>query len=130
METLLANRFRALGTELGLTKCRTRRVGQITELYLYGRHALQMEIDWRENELFVYAVRLCDGKLPGPDVVYRYRDGSVCRTFLEEVYHAKRPVQPIRREEHLLQCLEFYEALIHRDSGVLLRFLDSMDERI
>ena len=35
-----------------------------------------------------------------------------------------------RRVEHLLQCLEFYEALIHRDSGVLLRFLDSMDERI
>ena len=130
MEMLLTNRFRALGTALGLTNCRTRRVGQITELYLCDRHALQMEIDWRENELFVYAVRLCDGKLPGPDVVYRYRDGSVCRIFLEEVYHAKRPMQPNRREEHLLQCLEFYEALIHRDSGVLLRFLDSMEERI
>ena len=130
MQMLLTNRFRALGTALGLTKCRTRRVGQVTELYLYNRHALQMEIDWRENELFVYAVRLCDGKLPGPDVVYRYRDGSVCRTFLEEIYHAKRPMQPNRREEHLLRCLEFYEALIHRDSGVLLRFLDSMDERI
>ena len=130
MEMLLTNRFRALGTALGLTNCRTRRVGQITELYLCDRHALQMEIDWRENELFVYAVRLCDGKLPGSDVVYRYRDGSVCRIFLEEVYHAKRPMQPNRREEHLLQCLEFYEALIHRDSGVLLRFLDSMDERI
>ena len=130
MEMLLTNRFRALGTALGLTNCRTRQVGQITELYLYDRHALQMEIDWRENELFVYAVRLCDGKLPGSDVVYRYRDGSVCRTFLEEIYHAKRPMQPNRREEHLLQCLEFYEALIHRDSGVLLRFLDSMDERI
>ena len=87
MELLLTNRFRALGTALGLTNCRTRQVGQITELYLCDRHALQMEIDWRENELFVY-------------------------------------------EEHLLQCLEFYEALIHRDSGVLLRFLDSMDERI
>lgn len=58
MQMLLTNRFRALGTALGLTNCRT------------------------------------------------------------------------RREEHLLQCLEFYEALIHRDSGVLLRFLDSMDERI
>ena len=130
MELLLTNRFRALGTALGLTNCRTRRVGQITELYLCDRHALQMEIDWRENELFVYAVQLCDGKLPGSDVVYRYRDGSVCRTFLEEIYHAKRPMQPNRREEHLLRCLEFYEALIHRDSGVLLRFLDSMDERI
>ena len=130
MKTLLAKRFRAVGTALGLTNCRTRQVGQITELYLYDRHALQMEIDWRENELFVYAVRLRDGKLPGSDVVYRYRDGGVCRTFLEEVYHAKRPAQPSRREDHLLMCLEFYESLIARDPGVLLHFFDSMDERI
>lgn len=130
MLTQLEARFRALGTGLGLTKYRTRRVGQITELYLYDRHALQMEIDWRENELFMYAVRLRDGKLPGSDVVYRYRDGSVCRTFLEEVYHAKRPAQQSRREEHLLACLEFYEKLIVSDHRMLLEFFHSMDERI
>lgn len=128
MLTQLQQRFCRLGAALGLTNCCIRQAGQITELYQYDRHALQMEIDWRENELFLYAVRLVDGKLPGPDVVYRYRDGSVCRTFLEELYHAKRPAQPVRREEHLLACLDFYEGLLERDSGVLLRFFNSMDE--
>lgn len=130
MMAQLETRFRALGTGLGLTKYRIRRVGQITELYLYDRHALQMEIDWRENELFMYAVWLRDGKLPGSDVVYRYRDGGTCRTFLEEIYHAKRPAQPRRREEHLLACLEFYEELIFSAPGALLQFFHSMDERI
>lgn len=134
MITQLEERFRALGTVLGLTKYKVRRGKWTEELYLYDRHALQLEIDRRENALFLYGVRLRDGRLPGPEVVYRYPDGQLCRTFLEEIYHAKRPAPGARREQYteayLLACFDFYENLIRSDPDILRRYFDTMDERI
>ena len=77
MESLLTERFRTLGAALGLTSFDTRRDGQITELYLYDRHALQMEIDWRENNLFMYAVYLKNNNLPDQEVLYHYGDDTL-----------------------------------------------------
>ena len=134
MESLLTERFRTLGAALGLTSFDTRRDGQITELYLYDRHALQMEIDWRENNLFLYAVRLRERRLPERDIVYRYGDGQLCRTYLEAVYRVKRtePVDPQRRysEAYLWECFDFYEGLIMAAPTVLLEFFNDMDERV
>ena len=134
MITRLEERFRALGPVLGLASFKTRRERWTTEMYLYDQHALQMEIDWRENALFLYGVRLRDGKLPGREVVYRYPDGQPCRTFLEEIYHTRRPAPKDRRAQHeesrLLEQLAFYEALIASDPGVLRQYLQTMDEEI
>lgn len=134
MITQLEERFCALGTVLGLTKFRTRRERLSTELYLYERHALEMEIDWRENELFFYAVRLRGGKLPGTNTVYRYSDGQPCRTFLEDIYHAKRPAVKDRRERyseaHLMESFAFYERQIVSDPEVLRQHFLAMDESV
>lgn len=129
--TILEKRFRALGTALGLTEYRCRRAGMLTELYLFDRrHALQLEIDWRDNELFLYAVCLRDGKLPVPEVIYRHADGKQCRTFLETVYRKCRPRAETRRnrneETHFAASFDFYETLILSAPGVLLEFFEGM----
>lgn len=134
MMSQLEERFRALGTVLGLTKFKTRRDRYSTELYLYDRHALEMEIDWRENTLFFYAVHLRGGKLPGTNIIYRYSDGQPCRTFLEDIYHAKRPTVKDHRERyseaHLMECFMFYERLISSEPEVLRQHFLAMDESI
>lgn len=123
----LAEKFYRLGEKLGFTKWFTRSDSYSHEIYVLNGHALEMEIDLRENELFIYAVRLYNEALPDESVIYRYDNGEWCRKFLEEIYEAKRPqikdVSKRYSEGHLLDALDFYARLIEENPEVLSEFM-------
>lgn len=122
----LTDRLYKIGTALGFRKLRIRTNDRTTEIYLVNNHALQVEVDWRENNLFMYAVYLKDNTLPDKSVIYRYKDGQWCREFLEELYKTKRPpVKDKQRrytEAYLFDCLTFYEKLIYSNPSILTSF--------
>ena len=123
----LKRRMADLAAELGYSDPVVRKAGTISEIYVVKTHALQLEIDWRENDLFLYAVYLRDGKLPGKSVIYSYPDGHWCRKYLEEVCHTKRAVVRDRErrysEEYLFERFDFYVQMIRRHRERLAEFL-------
>ena len=64
----LAEKLQKLGESLGFGNHVIRTSSAMSEIYVVNRHALQLEIDWRENDLFMYAVYLKDKKLP-PELI-------------------------------------------------------------
>ena len=96
-----------------------------------NKHALQIEIDWQENNLFMYVVYLKNEVLPDKNVIYSYEEGQWCRKFLEEVYKTKRPqTKDSNRRyslEHLIDCFEFYMKLINSNPTILAEFCKSID---
>ena len=120
-----------IGEPLGFKKLRIRNNSDFTEIYLIGNHALQVEVDWRENNLFLYAVCLKNNKLPPKSVIYRYEDGQWCRRFLEDVYKTKRPLEKDKDRrytaQYLFDCFTFYEQLIDGAPEVLIRFNNTGD---
>ena len=116
IEEQLLKRFRLLGEMLGYTKSSKRSFGCVSEIYIINKHAIQIETDWRENNLFMYLVYLKDGKLPPQNTIYNYDDGHFCRVFIENIYCVKRPyVKDTNQrysEEYLIHCFDFYESLL------------------
>ena len=123
----LAQKLYELGREWGFSAPIVRTDGTISEIYIVKDHALQLEIDWRENDLFLYAVYLRDGELPGKSVIYSYPDGHWCRKYLEEICHTKRAVVRDRErrysEEYLFERFDFYVQMIRKHREHLAEFL-------
>lgn len=98
-----------------------------TEIYILKEHALQLEIDWRENNLYMYVVYLKNKELPDESVIYRYSDGHWCRKYLEEIYNVKHPLTKDKTRryspQYLFDCFDFYMQLICRNPAVLEEFL-------
>lgn len=122
----LSGRLDKIGKELGFHKLIMRSNGSISEIYIANNHALELEIDWHENNLFMYAVYLKNKEIPKKGIVYRYEDGQWCRKYLEEIYKTKRPdaKNTLKRysETYLLDCFEFYIDLIHSSTDILKIF--------
>ena len=127
----LSNKLYEIGKEMGFSKPVIRSNNHSSEIYVKKGHALQIEIDWKEYELFMYVVYLRDDLLPEESVVYRYKDGHWCRKFVEEIYKTKRPHiknKDMRYSpEYLFSCFEFYAQLIRNDSTILTKFFKSID---
>lgn len=99
-----------------------------SEIYfLFHGHALETEIDWCDRALFVYGVRLIDGKLPDDSVIYNYDDGQRCRTFIEDIYHVKGFDCKKCRKKYSDECfycaLDFYTDTIRANPNLLIDFL-------
>ena len=126
----LSERFCEIGKKLDLTGLIVRGDNYNSEIYIKNNHALQLEIDWHENNLFMYVVYLKNNELPDKNVIYNYEDGQWCRKYLEEIYKTKRPQQKDRSkrysEQYLFECLGFYEKLIEKNSSVLQEFFKSI----
>lgn len=122
----LSDRFCELGRALGFTKKHIQTVGNISEIYVINEHAIQLEIDWKENALFMYAVYIKDNRLPDRNVIYNYEDGHWCRKYIEEIYKTKQPRLKDRSrrytQEYLFDCFDFYAQLINSNPKILLDF--------
>lgn len=123
----LRGKFQEIGSRFGFSNTIVKSSGHYTDIYLVGQHALQMEIDWRECNLFMYVVLLRDRKLPPQDVIYSYKDGHWCRKYLEEVYRTKRPrapKPPLRySQDYICAVFRFYSQLLENGGDVLRAFL-------
>ena len=78
----LTDAFQDIGSQFGFMNIVVKSNKDYTDIYLVDKHALQIEIDWREFNLFMYVVYLKDGKLPNKNIIYRYNDGHWCRKYL------------------------------------------------
>ena len=128
----LSDRLYEIGKFFGFSKPIIRSDRYTSEIYIINKHALQIEIDWSENNLFMYVVYLKSGKLPDKNVIYSYADGHWCRKYLEEVYDSKRPCVKDHRVryslEYLIDCFEFYKKLIDSNPVILTEFYKSISE--
>ena len=122
----LTEGLQKLGGKLDFIKPVIRTNSGVSEIYVVNRHALQLEVDWRENNLFMYAVYLKNSVLPDKETLYYYDDGHWCRKYLEELYLAKRPTIKDRDKryssEYLLDCFAFYTDLINSNTGIIKDF--------
>jgi hypothetical protein len=131
----LADEFQKIGNDFGFQKLITRSCinGWISEIYVINDHALQIEVDWMEYDLFMYAVYLKDKKLPPELITYRYDDGQWCRKHLLEIYKTKLPAKILKKGkgqrysiEQLNDFFEFYRQLIYSNPKVLTDFFESI----
>ena len=122
----LTDRLCNIGDKLGFRNITSRTYGYISEIYITNNHALQIEVDWRENNLFMYVVYLKNHSLPNKNIIYRYDDGQWCRKYIEEVYKTKRPVVIDSSNryslDYLFTCFDFYEQLINSAPFILKNF--------
>ena len=127
----LTDAFQDIGSQFGFMNIVVKSNKDYTDIYLVDKHALQIEIDWREFNLFMYVVYLKDGKLPNKNIIYRYNDGHWCRKYLEEIYRTKRPKAPPPPHRHssdyIRSVFRFYEQLISKNNGILRKFLSDID---
>ena len=119
----LINRMQIIGSRFGYQKIITRSSAALSEIYVMNEHAIQLEIDWKENDLFMYAVYLKDKKLPNEKIIYQYDDGHWCRKYLEEIFNVSRQRIKNRKDrystEYLFACLDFYDDLIKNNPMLL-----------
>jgi hypothetical protein len=122
----LAEGLQKLGEGLGFSNRVIRTSCGVSEIYVVNRHALQLEVDWRENDLFMYAVYLENNSLPDKGALYHYGDGHWCRKYLEEIYQVKRPIIKDHDKRYssayLLDCFAFYADLINSNTDILKIF--------
>lgn len=123
----LTQEFYVFGKRIGYGEPIVKSKGTISEIYILGSPAIQVEVDWYENNLFMYAVNIRYDRIPDEDVIYTYPDGQWCRKYIEELYRVKRPPVTDKNRryspEYLYDCLEFYIKLIEHDPSVLKNIL-------
>ncbi len=126
----LSNKLYEIGRKFDLAELRVRSDRYSSEIYVINNHALQLEIDWRENNLFMYVVYLKNNTLPDENVIYSYADGQWCRKYLEELYKTKRIHQKDRSKrysaEYLFECFDYYAKLIENNPLILEDFLHNI----
>ena len=92
----IVNEFQTLGEELFFSELLIKNERDITNVYLLRdasyKYALQLEIDWRECDIFLYIVYLKNGNIPNSNDIYVYTDGTWCRKYIEEIYSIKNPI--------------------------------------
>lgn len=122
----LTEKLKRLCEDLGFSKQVVRINCGVSEIYVVNRHALQLEVDWRENNLFMYAVYLKNNSLPDKEVIYNYGDGHWCKKYLEEIYQVERPIIKDRNRrystEYLFDCFAFYAELIKSNTDLIKNF--------
>lgn len=127
IKKMLVNGFSEIGEFLELNSIDIREGKNCTTIYLVGTNALELEIDWHENALFMYIVHLIDGKIPNDDIIYKYDDGTWCRIYIDEVYQKKNPIYKSinrARPDFLLELFQYYKKLIESDPSIILPYFD------
>ena len=130
----LAQRFHEIGGECGFSEPVVRLDGTISEIYIVKDHALQLEVDWRENDLFLYVVYLRNRKLPDKSVIYSYPDGHWCRKYIEEVCRTKRkPVRDRKRRyetEYLFDRFDECAQMLRENRERIMEWFAMLDQNL
>ena len=119
----LAQKFFKLGKSLDFSKYEIKTECQSSNIYLLkdinNKYSLQLEIEWRECDCFMYLVRLENGKIP-KDFFYTYKNGNWCRKYIEDIYSKKNAVyiekSSMRYTKEFIEYkFEFYANLIQNN---------------
>lgn len=123
--------FLQLGKDLGLTDSIIQEKTCMTSVYLVKTHALELQIDWFDNSLFVYVVRLINKQIPNRNIIYSYSDGSWCRKIIEDVINTndnklrKKRIKNRHSRLFMLELLNYYIDLLEKNSSDILGILEA-----
>ena len=132
IESLVLDKFSFLQDEFGLNKPILNRDNWNTTVsYLSKEIGIEIELDWRDFDVFILITKLDGGKLPKGYYVFR---GKTCRVHLEEVLQnnlnvGKNEIQEIvksgkkkkqkRNQQTMAQRISAYQQLLHNYAGVI-----------
>jgi hypothetical protein len=87
IESLVLDKFSFLQDEFGFNKpILNHDTLNTTVSYLSEKIGIEIELDWRDSDVFVLITKLDEGKLPKGYYVF---NGKTCRVHLEEVLQNK-----------------------------------------
>ena len=127
-----AQKFLDLGKFLDFSKYEIKTECQSSSIYLLkdsnNKYSLQLEIEWRECDCFLYLVRLENGKIP-KEFFYAYKNGEWCRKYIEDIYSKKNSVyiekSSMRYTKEFLECkFEFYAHLIQNNPKPIRKIIE------
>ena len=127
-----AQKFVELGKSLDFSECEIKTECQSSNIYLLkdsnNKYSLQLEIEWRECDCFMYLVRLENGKIP-KDFFYVYKNGEWCRRYIEDIYSKKNSVytekSSMRYTNDFLEYkFEFYANLIQNNPKLIREIIE------
>ena len=132
IESLVLDKFSFLQDDVGLNKpILNRDTGNTTVSYLSKEIGIEIELDWRDFDVFILIAKLDGGKLPKGYYMFR---GETCRVHLEEVLQnnlnvGKNEIQElvqlrkkkkqIRNQETLAQRISAYQQLLRNYAGAI-----------
>ena len=126
IEKMIIEKYIVLGSEFNLFSIVVQTERDVTSIYIKNTHALQLEINWRENTMFMYVVYLINGEIPQSNVLYQYNNGQWCRKYIEEIYGTNNPMyksQNRKKREFLFDLLDYYMTLIRSNPSLLNNLL-------
>jgi len=132
MVSELSEKLRELGKEFGFNEFIIQSGTLYDELYVKNKHALMIDIDWRDRFVGLYVVYLKDGKIP-KYAVDAYSDGHWCIKSIMSIYHrtyprkSKKESYKLPTDDDLYDLFYFPYQLIKDNPEVLRTFLENMD---
>lgn len=132
IESVVLNNFSFLQDEFGLgNPILNRDTWNTTVSYLSKEIGIEIELDWRDLDVFILITKLDEGKLPKG---YYVSNGKVCRVHLEEVLQnklniGKNEIQEViqsgkkkkqsRNQQTMLTRIAAYQQLVHNHAGAI-----------
>lgn len=131
----LVKRLDRIGKMLGMSELIIRKDSDYAEIFVKGKHALLLEIDWRDFIVMLDVIYLKDGYIP-ENTRLNYTDGHWCQKSILEIYHwkpskkkSKKKTYPTEREaETLYYWMDLHEQLINDNPEILIDFYNSLCE--
>ncbi len=127
-----AQKFLDLGKSLDFSKCEIKTDCQSSNIYLLkdsnNKYSLQLEIEWRECDCFLYLVRLENGK-PPKNFYYTNEQGEWGRKYIEDIYAVKNPVYTekvkLKNTWNFIECkFDFYVHLIQNNPKPIIEIIE------
>ena len=126
----LTQRLLELGNSFNFSNLKVETECQSSNIYLLNgaKYSLQLEIEWRECDCFLYVVQLDNGKIP-LDFYYKKSNGEWCRKYVEDIYEIKNPVYKentnLKNTSDFIKCkFDFYFQLLQRNPQPINRVLE------
>lgn len=126
----LTQRFIELGKSFEYSKSKVKSECQSSNIYLLNdnKYSLQLEIEWRECDCFLYVVQLENGKIP-KDFYYSNSNGEWCRKYIEDIYVIKNSVYTENANlkntsDFIEHKFDFYAQLIQNNPQPLKELLE------
>jgi len=132
IESLVLDKFSFLQDDFGLNKpILNRDTWNTTVSYLSKEIGIEIELDWRDLDVFILITKLDGGKLPKGYYVF---NGKTCRVHLEEVLQknlnvGKNEIQEVirsvkkkkqkRNQEMMVTRIAAYQQLLHNHAGAI-----------
>ena len=139
IESLVLDKFSFLQDKLGLDKpILNRDTWNTTVSYLSKEISIEIELDWRDLDVFILITKLDKGKLPKG---YYVSNGKTCRVHLEEVLQnnlnvGKNEIQEViksskkkkqkRNRETMAARIAVYQKLLNNHAGAICNAGDSL----